>query len=588
MYELHQIYTNGFDINNTLEEQDEDGAATAHNRTCPAEYDDPYNEEENENIQYQYDNYEGSHHDRYMHFHGNTDSDHTLEHNQDNNYEYNGNFQYNSINPAQFPVNYPQHPGQHAFPYYDNYGRPLGYNVENNNLYRGNPPNLFPGAPGPVYQYPQIQPHFGGIPRQGHEVDPTTGETWLYFDPIYHTKKDNNKIEMWTADGPKLLNVQYKIGHPHMFKTVTTTAARNISPFIDGREGHSILLTSFNRSVSSNEFGNAKRIPFETRLDTGSGLAATLDLLKGLDTQMSIATFDNNIKALFDLFPKTAFDPLTIADFTSGWNLSSSSFVAFAKDKILKIEKLNEHIDENRKFQVPHQLLIDEREARSRVLNTFTPLHFLDLLGEKIDAMDDLTRRSTGLSSAQTKAIGRTLLPNLRSDIIDWKVAKMKVRKAVLKDHNHPNNLRLLRSSLWDENLFPKMVADTLKEQGGRYSTPLLGFGQTSSRNNGYQQNSNKRGRHFNNHNQFDHPRYPNRGQQHTFRDRKPDKTQYQSQNHQGTSSTTQQAKIPTRGNSNTSSVRGQGRGSRGRGSMGRGAPYPRPTSSNKKETQSK
>lgn len=186
------------------------------------------------------------------------------------------------------------------------------------------------------YQYLGVQQ------QRTHEVDCTTGETWLYFDPQYHTRKDNNKIEISTPDGPKLINVQYKIGNPNQFKTVTKLVANNISPFIDGREGHSILMSSFNRSQSINNFYSAKRITFETRLDTGTGLSTALDILKNVDANITEHVFDNKVKELHNDFPNYAFDSMSIADFTSGWNLPSSSFVAFAKDQDLVVKNINQ------------------------------------------------------------------------------------------------------------------------------------------------------------------------------------------------------------------------------------------------------
>ena len=46
MFELPQRSTNSVEIN-TFNKQSDNVAGTADNRTCPTEYDDPYNEEEN-------------------------------------------------------------------------------------------------------------------------------------------------------------------------------------------------------------------------------------------------------------------------------------------------------------------------------------------------------------------------------------------------------------------------------------------------------------------------------------------------------------------------------------------------------------
>ena len=576
-------------------------------RTFFNEYYDPYNEEENVNHdQYHYDNQfydqdNNEYSDQVFNTNPNTEnSTNTTGHIQDNNIinEPHNSMYLNSFNPTQFPMNFQNPINQNTFTNFDNYGRPVVYNIANNdNFNSGHQPYPVPMAPMPIYPFPpaQFQPQiFGGQPRKTHEVDPTTGETWLYLDPSIHIKKVNNKIEMLTPDGPKVINVRYKIGNPNMFKTLTTTADKNLSPFIDGREGHSVLLTSFDRSVSSNDLGNTKRIPFETRLDTASGLGTTLDLIKRFDTQMAEAVFENKLKDLQKYFPETAFDPVTVADFTSGWNLSSSSFAAFAKDKELVVKSLNLQLNMNINFHVPKHLLAHEKEARSRLVNTLTSLHLLDLLGEKIDSIDEHTKRTTRISSSQTKAIGRTMLPNFRSTVITWKIAKMKVRKQVFKNHTNSNILRLLRSSLWDENLFPKSVTDDLVKHGGRNMAPLLGLGGAPFANiNNLNYNFPRKNPQINTINQFN--RYRNRNQtgNQTFRDQYKGGIQKQQQNNHNapktvpqdfrrTSNTAQQTQIQTRGSYNSPGNRNQKQSIRGRG------PYTRPTSANKTNAQNK
>ena len=576
------------------------------NRTYSNEYDDPYNEDDGNDEyypEYDYNDYytdndlDQNHYDESfrevnMNVH-NTGNDHPLGGAQSYFSEGRSTSRENYITTNPFPMNYQNQPlDQHRFLDYDNYGRQIPYNIANNdNFHRGPHPYFVPGAAAPIHSFTPIhlQPHnFGGQPHKYHEVDPTTGETWLYFDQVYHTKKDNNKIEMWTPDGPKLINVQYRIGNPNQFKTMTTTAAHNLSPFIDGREGHSVLLNSFNRSVSTNDFGATKRIAFETRLDAGSGLATTLDLIKRFDTNMTESIFDHNLKELHDHFPKSAFDAVSLADFTSGWNISSSSFVAFAKDQELVVKALNRQLNINVNFNVAKHLLTQERDAKRRIVNTLTSLHLLDLFSEKIDSMDEHIKRTTRLSSSQTKAIARTMLPNFKGNIITWMIAKMRVRKAVLKNHSHSNNLKLLRSSLWDEHLFPKSITDELLDHAGRNMAPLLGLDvATSSKSNNYPSNTSKKSYHFDRNNQFNRANNPYQTQNQTFRenqtfrDQSQGGAQKQPQIYQKRSNSTQQAKIPTRGKFNSPGNRNRGQSNRGK------SPYTRPTSAYK-NTQNK
>ena len=492
-----------------------------------------------------------------------------------------------SLGATNYPMFYQNHPlNQQGF-LYDNYGRHSINNIANNHNFHSIPQNFTrvgPTAPIPAFTTMDTPyQHLGVQQPKTHEVDCTTGETWLYFDPQYHTRKDNNKIEISTADGPKLINVQYKIGNPNQFKTVTKLVANDISPFIDGREGHSVLMSSFNRSQSVNNFYTTKRIPFETRLDTGTGLSTTLDILKNLDANITEHVFENKVKELHDVFPKHQFDAVTIADYTSGWNLTSSSFVAFAKDQDLVVKNVNQQLNMNINFTVPKTLLTSEREARKRVINTMTSLHLLDLFGEKIDSIDEHIKRTTKLSSLQTKAIARTILPNLKFTVMHWMITKMKIRKAVLKDHTQSNNLKLLRSSLWDENLFPSSVTNELLNQPGKNMAPLLGLDvATSSKNTKFQFKKPKKSFQFDTNTQYQSGNKQFQTQNQFFREQGTGGAQKQQHNPQKKPNSTFQTKVATRGKFNSPGTQYQRSNNRTNG------PYNRPSAASKTNTHNK
>ena len=542
-------------------------------RTYTTEYDDPYNVEEDEYIDQNYvqDNYEGTHDNNDQNFN-------RVTNNQESDFHQN-------IDNSQVPYTFQNPPYQQPLNNMDIFGNPMSYN----NFNQTPAPYAMPVPSAPIYpiQPLQFQPQFyGGIPPRPYDVDPITGESWLCFDPNLHTKKGDNKIELWTSEGQRTVNVQYKIGNPYMFKTLTTATVNNQTPFIDGREGHSVLLTSFNKYGSPNDFGNVRKSPFETRLETGSGLASTLDFFKSKDTEITTAIFDNNNKKVNECFPRAAFEPITVADFTSGWSLTSSSFVAFAKDKELSIYDAKNQLIINRDITIPPHLLRLERESRRKLVNTLTTFHCLDLLGEKIDSLDEHIKTTARLSSLQTKAIGRTMLPNFHSTVVNWQYAKMKVRKAVLKDHTHSNNLRLLRSSLWCDNLFPDSVVTEIRTHGGKNMATLLGFNNNSGGYNNSYSNFQRKPSQWNTTDNYSRTNYRQQQANKTFRDQGSSQKQQQYQQRQ--SNTSQQTKnssggtIKSYGDKNpVQSARGRGRG------RGRGA-YTKPTTDYKKDVQNK
>jgi len=183
---------------------------------------------------------------------------------------------------------------------------------------------------------------------------------------------------------------------------------------------------------------------------------------------------------LLEKFPKSGFDAISIADYTSGWDLSSSSsFAAFAKDKDLDVNAFIRRIDGNAQQIDPRVgkfLLKREREARRTLVSVLTPLHLLDLMGEKIDKLDEPTKNRAALSSAQTNAIARTILPVVKHVMSTWMVAKMAVRSAILKDRNNPKHMKLLKSSLWDKDIFSEQAIQDVENSTVNNLPRLLGL----------------------------------------------------------------------------------------------------------------
>ena len=323
--------------------------------------------------------------------------------------------------------------------------------------------------------------HVNVYPRRETEID-SNGVTWHYFDSRIHVRKDNNKIEVLDPKGSHTVDVRYRIGNPMQFQTIGKTKNSEKSPYIDAREGHAVLVSSFDRSISNNDLGNSKYIGIESSLTAGSGLSETLNIIKDNDSTFTRTLLQPNNKDITDSFPKSAFDAVSIVDFTAGWNFTnSSSFAAFAKDKDIDISAFLERIGappcpESRwKF-----LRKREREARRAMILSFTPLHLLDLMGEKIEKIEEHVKNKSNISSKQTNAIARTMLPVSRHLIGNWMTHKMNLRNAVLQDRSHPKCMKLLYSSLWEAGL---CAEDAIKEAENSTSTNLPALlGLTNSR----------------------------------------------------------------------------------------------------------
>ena len=308
------------------------------------------------------------------------------------------------------------------------------------------------------YAYGNTSPNVNQHPVLPYEVDYSTGITWINFDSRIHTRKDSNKIEIQSPQGPHTVNVTYKIGNTMQFQTIATTKKEDRSPYIDPREGHAVILSAFDRSLSNNDMGSNRYIGIESSLVAGSGLAETFDLLKRHETTMTQTAVEKGFSELLETFPKTAFDAVSIIDFTSGWNFSNTStFAAFAKDKEIDVKAFLNRIDSDvtkMDTRVNKFLLKKEKETRKAMIQLSTPLHLLDLMGEKIDKLEESVKNKSNISSSQTNSIARTISPVLKHTVCTWMIAKMSVRNAVLKNRDNPKVMKLLKSSLWEAGLF--------------------------------------------------------------------------------------------------------------------------------------
>ena len=216
-----------------------------------------------------------------------------------------------------------------------------------------------------------------------------------------------------------------------------------------------------------------------SHIEQSQGLAQVQDILKKHENHMTEAAAELKEGELLDAFPKNAFGYLTVVDFEQGCDLTNeSTYAAFAKDKNLEVNKFKTQLGvSDVVLKVDDPLLNKERLAKKEVVNCMTSIHLLDLLSEKIDQLSEKTRTDTKLSSSMIKAITRTLLPILKIAVTKWFLAKMRIRRVLLQDRTLPGVMTLMRSSLWDANIFPSKEINELKKNGaGKNMISILGI----------------------------------------------------------------------------------------------------------------
>ena len=106
---------------------------------------------------------------------------------------------------------------------------------------------------------------------------------------------------------------------------------------------------------------------------------------------------------------------------------------------------------ENNHNLVSNALLTTERMTRLAVCNTFTSQHFTELIANKLQEIPENIRAKHSISPSMVPGPNNHSLSTLREQIIDWAIAKMKVRKAIitnaLDDNCKPRQNRLQDAS---------------------------------------------------------------------------------------------------------------------------------------------
>ena len=211
----------------------------------------------------------------------------------------------------------------------------------------------------------------------------------------------------------------------------------------------------------------------------GDCLAKACDLVRKHLPHMMAAAANKKEKDLLDAFPKQAFDAVSIADFTQGWNLSSaSSYASFAKDKPLDPAEFAAQLGvQGKKFKVPQFLLKGEQVERQCVTQLFTQIHNHDLYGEKIDNLDESIRSQGSLSSLQIKSLCKPSFHLLRHHLSKWFMYKSRIRSAIISDRNKPAVNKLLESNPFEAKIFPDSDVKELTNPGSyKYILPALGL----------------------------------------------------------------------------------------------------------------
>ena len=281
-------------------------------------------------------------------------------------------------------------------------------------------------------------------------------ETYVIYNPNIHSIVNATQI-MW--DGGVIHVKWHPDSKQRAFCQVKTPSSPN-TPYMDQNVAHNILMTSLGLEPWLGDTPGMKRKGFRVDLDPNSDLNQTFNLLKSNEADLIDGILDEDGTSLSRAFPDAVFAAPSVAIFAKGWTNTERSYLAWAKGESLNLKNAARLLGISSVTTVPREVLDEEKNARALLVNFITALNTLETFS--------ITLQSDEAKSAAVKAIGRLFLPNLKQCVIRWISAKIKVRKIILHDQKKSGHKILLKSNVWDPDVFPANAMEQVRKTGSR------------------------------------------------------------------------------------------------------------------------
>ena len=264
------------------------------------------------------------------------------------------------------------------------------------------------------------------------------GHTWLWI--TRETEIVGRKVKI---DG----NFTQCVPHPSKpaFRTVAHTVETD-SPFMDTSQSldtvAAFLLTQHD---SRDKMGPSNR-SYRGQIREDSDMHRTMKILTDSAPKAMDAIYRDDLKALESSFPASAFDPVSVINFTSGWNFTTEKdFSKMAKGEPLDLKEASDTLQLDYTINVPKKYTLDEKTTRTRLFEYISAIGTLDNIIRKV--------QDPGLADV-LRAAARHYVSFLKDFAKAWYKAKFLVRRIALQYSQSPQTMSLLRSNMWEAPLF--------------------------------------------------------------------------------------------------------------------------------------
>ena len=264
------------------------------------------------------------------------------------------------------------------------------------------------------------------------------GHTWIWI--TRDTEIVGRKVKM---NG----NFTQCVQHPTKpaFRTVAGTVETD-SPFMGTSQAlDTITAFLFTQQDSRDKMGPSNR-SYRGQIREDSDMHRTMKILTDSAPKAMDAIFRDDLKALESSFPASAFDPVSVINFTSGWNFTTEKdFSKMAKGEPLDLKEASDNLQLDYTINVPKKYMLDEKTTRTRLFEYISTIGTLDNIISKV--------QDPGLADV-LKAAARHCVSFLKDFAKMWYKAKFLVRRIALQYTQSPQAMSLLRSNMWEAPLF--------------------------------------------------------------------------------------------------------------------------------------
>ena len=336
--------------------------------------------------------------------------------------------------------------------------------------------------------------------------DPYDHQPWIVYDRKIHEKLSDNRMILPSSSGQRVTaEVIYNPSNPNLFRTKQISDTNRLTPFLGATEAHNMIMRGFELRASDSVSPNKALRIVDSKITPNSGLCQLLELLKIHEPMITKATRDDkNEKEIIQAFPDEAFDSISIINLNRGWPFLENDYIEWAKDRALSLEDFKDAIrfDALDTSKCTPELLKKERESRKLLVFQLQSTHLVELYSNKVGSLDDATKAKNRISAEEGQAIAQTMLPVLKHLIVQWVQAKMAVRKTLFYNNSilRGNVSWILKSSMWDSNIFPNSAIDHLRYEVANDVADKLGYRVVGYGD--HMQPPNKKMRRFQNQNQ--------------------------------------------------------------------------------------